>query len=201
MIGLVVATFGSDDWQQRGKNAAVKAARTEEFPAVASTHHSTSLAQARNDGARLLADKGCTHAVFLDADDGLQMGYGVAMGRSVQAEPEAAIHRPATLGYYPDEDRFDEQAKLIPRRDLERANYIVIGACVDLEWFHAVGGFPDYPVLEDWACWRKIVAAGGTVSDCPEAIYIVGVNPNSRNGDSDLHREVYRQIRREVPMR
>jgi hypothetical protein len=61
--------------------------------------------------------------------------------------------------------------------------------------FFAVGGFDAYPILEDWALWLNLVAAGLGIVDVPEAVYRVHVRSGGRNANRALHDQVYAQIR------
>jgi hypothetical protein len=89
---------------------------------------------------------------------------------------------------------------MIPLTDLRRANCIVIGAMCPAHLFFEVGGFGEWPMLEDWALWRAMVARGAAIRDAEHAVYRVHVRPESRNTDQGLHRDVYRQIQKAVPL-
>lgn len=199
LISAVVGTFGDEEWRRAGEWLTNDLTRERQFVSIGHEHGDT-LAAARNEGARKAAFfAGAEWFVFVDADDNLEDGYAAAMIESINEHPDAAIHRPATRGVYAD-GTVDDNAVLIPKRDLAVANYIVIGACVNAAAFRDAGGFGDYDALEDWALWRAVVAAGGTVVDVPDAVYQVGVRPESRNQDTSAHRRAYLQIRREVPL-
>lgn len=154
--------------------------------------HGVTLSEARNFGAQCCRTD---WLIFLDADDALDPGYIEAM----LAVEEGDIRRPATLGVYEDGST-DDESVMIPRKDIAVANYIVIGAMCRREQFLSAGGFPELPILEDWALWRRLIASGSTVVDVPDAVYRVGVNPQGRNQDQRLHSTIYRQIRDTHPM-
>ncbi len=187
-VGIVIGTFGSQEWKYRGDELASKIEREQEV-SVLSVHGDT-LATARNIGAKALK---ADWIVFLDADDDLAPGYVRHMLLSVNST-DWDIVQPATIGLYPD-GTMDTEATLIPKKDLISSNYIVIGAMCSYEKFDKVGGFRELEALEDWDLWRRMYIAGAKIGCCKSAVYIVGVNPSSRNSDSQVHNRVYRQIR------
>lgn len=200
VIGCVIATFGDESWRDRGHQLVFRMMRDGHgFESVVHCHSGT-LAQARNAGAELCITEGCDWLVFLDADDHLDDGYAAAMSASIEQHPTAVIHRPATIGFDEVTGELDDAPVMIPKRNLQVANYIVIGAGVQADAFKAAGGFKEYEALEDWALWRAIVANGGEVADAPDAIYIVTVRARSRNQDQHKHRRAYAQIQKEVPL-
>lgn len=194
-VGIVIGTFGTQEWKLSGEELERKV-RDSQSPMPHADHirvlsvHGDTLAEARNVGAKALATD---WLIFLDADDDLRPGYVSEMLRTVKSET-LDIVQPATIGVYPDGST-DPEANLIPKRDLATGNYIVIGAMCRRSKFDEVGGFRELPVLEDWDLWRRMWKAGAKIGSCETAIYVVGVNPGSRNSDTPLHNRVYRQIR------
>lgn len=193
-VGVVIGTYGDREiWQPRARRAMdsldAQTRRPDDYIWV----DDESLQSARNRGAELMGDN--DWLIFLDADDELDPRYIERM----LDNPVGDICRPATIGVYED-GTTDDAPVMIPWRDLKTANCIVIGAMVRSKLFFEVGGFDDYPMLEDWALWRKCVAAGAKVSDVPTAVYRIHVRSGSRNTDRRLHGEIYRRIQNEVPL-
>lgn len=195
-IGVVVATYGDvEPWSHLAMQAIISAETQTVSPDVVVYMHSDTLAIARNKGARAA---GTDLLIFLDADDLLDPGYVGAMLMAADGRPQHLILRPSTVGMY--EDGTEDQPVMIPRTDLRQRNCAVIGSCVRRTSFEQVGGFPEYPVLEDWALWRSIVKIGGDLIDVPEAIYKVSVRQGSRNSNTQLHNDTYRRILKEIPL-
>lgn len=191
-IGVVVGTFGSEEWARRGQETIERNRVCS--PSTEWIHvHAEDLGTARNKGARWLTlAREVDYLVFLDADDDLDRDFLPAMRKSIYGQ---GIYRPSTLGVYPDGST-DESPVMIPRTHLGTANCIILGSVCPAWLFEAVGGFdPDLPALEDWDLWIKMVLAGAEVHDVPQAIYRVGVNPNSRNQNSPIHGRAYSTIR------
>jgi glycosyltransferase involved in cell wall biosynthesis len=186
-VGVVIGTFGElHDWWDLAHRA-FRSAKAQTNPTVKVIWvHGTSLREARNRGVEIIGTK---YVTLLDADDEISPGYASAM---VQGGGD--IRRPSIVHVHA--NGREDQPQLLPKRDLHLANYIVIGAMVRRDLFLEAGGFDDYPVLEDWALWGKLVLQyGATVEDHPGAIYRIHVRENSRNEDSDLHTTTAQIIR------
>lgn len=187
-VSVVIPTFGNNDLYRRlALRAANSAVDQSMEPLEIIRIHEETLQEARNNGAEQAKGE---WLIFLDADDELDHHYIEAMYKA-----EGDIRRPATLGVVDGVE--DTEAVMIPRKNLLVTNFIVIGAMHRREDFLAAGGFNNYPCLEDWDLWLRMVANGAEVVDVPEAIYRVHVTPDSRNSDVGVHAQVYKKIRRQ----
>jgi len=194
-IGVVVGTYGDRlEWSRIAQRAIRSIHAQTRKPDDWIHVHGGSLADARNKGAEIL---GTDQLIFLDADDELDSRYVEAMMFNAELSSNRwTIWRPSTIGVYPDGST-DESAVMIPASDLKRRNCIVIGAMCPADAFFEVGGFSEDPVLEDWDLWIRCVRSGVAISETPQAIYRVFVNPNGRNQvDPALHGRVYSEILR-----
>ena len=184
-VTVCVCTYGDIQWIDLAKARALPSAyRQTAPPRVIHRHDRSSLALARNGAAR---DATTKYLIFLDADDELDRGYVEAMLRGT-----ADVRRPSTVGIV---DGVQVSAPvMMTGPNLLEANYIVIGAMVDREKMLAVGGFSDYPVLEDWDLWIRLKLARCSFEPIPEAIYRVHIAGHSRNRNEALQREYYKLI-------
>lgn len=194
-ISVVVATYGDiDRWGPMAERAIRSVGRQSRAPADVTRVHGSSLHEARNEGARLANGR---WLCFLDADDELDGGYLEAMERATQEHwhfnmaPEF-IFQPATLGVV--DGKEDDAPVLIPQANLLERNYLVIGTVVRKDPFLRLGGFDDWPILEDWELFIRFFLDGATTVKVPEAVYRVHVNMESRNNQA-LHNRVYNDIR------
>lgn len=187
-VGIVVATYGDWDLDDPRTQRALASAFNQTAEATVVYSHRETLAEARNSGAK---ETGADWLVFLDADDELHEYYVQEMTKI-----DGDIRQPSTLGIV--DGVPDEAPVLIPETDITRSNYIVIGAMCNADLFYKVGGFAEYPMFEDWHLWWSMKKAGATIAKCPNAIYKVHVNPDSRNKNKKLANETYRQIRKDL---
>lgn len=191
-FGVVVGTFGSEEWRERGQQTISQA--RQQVPWAEWMHvHSQDLGSARNSGARYLTlARDVDYLIFLDADDSLSGNYLLEMQDAINGP---GIYRPSTLGVYPDGSE-DDFPVMIPRTHMGAGNCIVVGAACPARLFESVGGFDTkLAALEDWDLWIKMILAGAKVYDVPKAVYRVGVNEDSRNGGY-AHGDSYRVIRK-----
>jgi glycosyltransferase involved in cell wall biosynthesis len=187
-LGIVVATFGSGEWDHLGRETLNSLQSQSRQPAELVHVHSTNLSEARNTGADVL---GTEWVCFLDADDRLDPSFCERLEGDWEGYD---IVQPSTRGVYEDGEK-DETAVLIPARDLRTSNYLIVGSPCRLSKFHEAGGFdPALPVLEDWDLWRRMWAKGAVIGCCPDAVYEVTVRPGSRNTNVELHNHYYNEI-------
>lgn len=197
-IGLAVGTFGSPEWEERGKRAMKAALALNDFDAWCHCHNKN-LQWARNGAAEGCGD--VDYIVFLDGDDMLANGYSAAIR---QALVRKALHpdydywlvQPSTRGVY-DDGSMDDEAVLIPPKDLYTSNFMVIGTACPKPVFDELDGFRDLPVLEDWDLWIRMVTTGRVgITTAADAVYGVGVTESkSRNSHSKDHVTIYKDIK------
>lgn len=194
-IAVILATFGDrlvwDRFAQRAQQSVeAQTDQPNEFHRV----HADELHIARNRGAMAsLAD----WLIFLDADDLLSPGYVAAMRATIETHPQAQIHVP-----YIEKLR---NGQVFHRGRLKQAgpsilevNHLPIGAMVRRDLFLEVGGFDDWPILEDWHFWMKCEASGARWAWCPEAVYRINWRDGSRNKDIPLRVVTLEKIRQSV---
>ena len=185
-VTVVVGTYGDIEiWEPLARRAIESAQQQTVAPHRVIWSHRHTLQEARNSAA---SNAETEWLIFLDADDELAPDY---IEKSLAGSGD--IRRPSTLGIYEDGSE-DAQPVLIQETDLRTSNCIVIGAMNRKSFFDEVGGFRNFPILEDWDLWRRMVASGAVVRDAPEAVYRVHVRPGSRNSDPQTHGNVYQQI-------
>lgn len=174
-VTVVVATYGSDDWHDRG--AATAAAHD-------AVHiHGPDLATARNQGA---AHATSEWLVFLDADDELSDGYLDALSNA-----DGDLRAPQLHLVYPDRVVIPD----LTSRNIERTNPCCIGTGIRRDLLLACGGFPDFPGWEDWALFLRATRRGATITHVPHAIYRALMQPGSRNQTVPDAAALYRSIR------
>lgn len=164
-VTVCIGTFGEESWKRLAEERAIPSAQA---PVI---HvHADELHEARNEAAsRATSEWLC----FLDADDELAPGYFDAMDTGT-----ADLRGPAVQYVHA---RGPQPPKVWPDIGLENGNHLVLGTCIKRERFHAVGGFHDYPLYEDWDLWLRCHLAGATHETIPEAVYIAHFRADSRN--------------------
>lgn len=198
-IGIVVATFGSNDWYQLGKLRAVPSADAQQFrtpegwfiPRVTHVHlPEGTLAQARNQGARSISNY-CDYLIFLDGDDELAPGY-------VKAMVEAATFTPGNLYVpavqYVTRGGAARPPKFWPEQHHHDGNWLIIGTMVPCDAFYEVAeyddvlevqtrgpGFEEYGMYEDWELFARMQDLGYGPQKVPAAVYVAHRTPRSRN--------------------
>jgi len=199
MIGVVVGTFGSKEWSDRGR-ATEQTLKDQTAPcrSVHSHCNMDSLMEARNGGARYLIDTfDVEWLCFLDADDLLDPLYVEKMQEKIKSldNGDFLIQPSSALVV---EGVQVEEAHLIPRQEILSQNWMVIGTLVKASTFTKVGGFADWPIYEDWDLWIRCHRAGAGFATQPEAVYLITRSENSRNSqDRDIQVKYFNEIRKQ----
>lgn len=187
-IGVVISTFGSDEWASRGRKLADYTVTHNSADEVLHVH-SDSLASARNEGAGKI---GTDHIIFLDADDRLQPQYCDILRENLV--DDNLLYQPETLGWYKETDTYDKFSNFIEDRDMNVSNNLVIGTAITAK--HFVGFDEKLDALEDWEFFLRMILNGAKVKQCPGMVYVVGVNQDSRNSPTGMHNRAYQEIRK-----
>lgn len=187
---VVIATFGANSFWLVARDLAWKIIDSQYIPPheVICVHGET-LAEARNYGAEVAETD---WLIFLDADDDLDPLYCYEM-----MQGEGDIRRPSVIGFQQEEYGrvyIDPEPVMGSRYPLIQRNFLIVGCMVNRDIFLHVGGFDEWPVLEDWAMWLKCVCFGdASIEDVPKAIYRINDN-HGRNKHPDIDK-VAKKIR------
>lgn len=183
---IVIATYGYREVWDRIADRAIASANAQTVPVEVIRHHGATLARARNEGAAMArTDWLC----FLDADDELPPDY---IEQSLRGKGDVRV---------PWVVRRIGKTRRGPRRlrpcNLLLRNYIVVGALTRKSLFERIGGFAEWPMLEDWELWIRAMKAGADIRECRGAVYHAHQRPGSRNDQSrELRNSTYLAIRR-----
>ncbi|RTK94025.1 glycosyltransferase family 2 protein [Candidatus Saccharibacteria bacterium] len=189
-VGIVIGTFGSDEWNDRGDQKK-EACRTLLGVDNIIHVHGDNLARARNIGARNI---GTDYIVFLDADDMLCYNYCDILKKNILLG-QNILYQPQTIGWFEKTGAFVGAPEFIPDRNMSVSNNLVIGTAVPTSF--CIEFDPVLPALEDWDFFLRMILNGAKVKQCPGMVYFVGLNENSRNSPtSGNHDTAYQIIRR-----
>lgn len=192
-VAVVVPTFGSDEWRSLGDYTALRVDQLQtQRPEVIRVHGET-LLEARNYAIQCAPSY--DWLVFLDADDDLDPQFVEAVSLY---DGDSDILQTAVRGFHWTPDNEREWIDPVPtlhkqKYPLKSQNYLTIGSPIRAATFLQVGGFDDWPVLEDWALWLKAYNAGARFDELYEAIYYINDN-HSRNLHPEID-DIARQIR------
>jgi glycosyltransferase involved in cell wall biosynthesis len=192
-IAVIVATYGSPEWDVRGDRAAGLLHVSQATDATYRTHLDYgTLAQSRNyAAARALQDDPDAWLCFVDADDELAPGYLAAM-RAAERDPRSLLvpRIQYVRGRRVDEPKYPAMRPGADEHSLEDGNWCVIGTLIHGSLFREVGGFEEWPMYEDWALWARAWKAGAQLVRVPEAVYVAHVNPRGRNHEGGRNAKV-----------
>lgn len=203
-VALLVCTYGTPEWQRRGLDTWQRH-RDCGF-AVSYAHHISegTISESRNMAAEAVSSSNADWLCFLDADDCLHADYLDPMrvtmrhynlARRVDLLTNPLLLAPSVaMGYV---GGHLGEARLPNRQhSMDVMNHCVIGTLVPRELFLEVGGFPEYPIYEDWAMFLACIRAGARIVDVPESVYCASAN-GQRNlaGTPDWRAKVYVEIR------
>lgn len=166
-LTVIIATYGSLDWLALAVKRALPSAKAQTDNVLHVHLQAGTLAEARNQGA-LLAET--DWLVFLDGDDELAPGYLDAMFRVIRQHDDGSrLYAPRVT--YVGAGRRETPPAFPKEVAVEDGNWLLIGTAVPADLFHAVGGFEEWPIYEDWALLARMQKAGAKVVRVPDAIY------------------------------
>jgi len=181
-VTVIVATFGSAEWQRRAEAVAVPSA-VAQLPDELIVEHGRTLADARNDAARRARSE---WLCFLDADDQLEPGYLAALRFGF-----GDLRAPAVRYVTPGEP--EPEPVTFEGRDISTINPCVIGTLIRREMLLTAGGFWQERAWEDWSLFRRCWLLGASIEHHPAAVYraTVGAGRNSTVANrQQLHRDI-----------
>lgn len=193
-VSIIVATFGGEEWQALAASRAIPSAQQFGVPVI--VVHGDTLAEARNEGVARARTEWVVH---LDADDELDAGYLAAMATGtadLRAPAVSFIRRGRETEPFVPRVWNHHHECTAPCIASGQGNYLVVGTAVRARDLVAAGGWREWPVLEDYELWLRMVLAGYTVESIPAAVYRAYWHRDSRNrADSpEFRNDVHRQI-------
>lgn len=185
-VSVLACTYGDRSWATRAEEA-LRSVDEPDVTAYGFHMDKGTLAEVRNHAAKTATTE---WLCFLDADDRLAPGYLHAMAGAV-LEPTWLSLLVPSVQYV--RDGIEGVAE-IPAwdRNLIDINCAVIGTLISRNLFLRLGGFREFPSLEDWDLWLRAIKLGARMHPVPSAIYQVAVG-DGRNSDQSP----YAQIRAE----
>lgn len=188
-----MVAYTGEPWKAWAHQRAIPSAQALGVPVVLG--EGPTVAEARNHGLSRVATE---WVVFLDADDELEAGYGDAMasGTADLRAPQVRYIHPGGNAQKPGFPRVAGHTHDCTGDCLPQGNWLVIGTAVRADMLRSIGGWPDWPVYEDWAAWLRLWRDGATVEAIPSAIYRAHVRARSRNRGTpmDVRNRVHHEI-------
>lgn len=186
-VAVIVPVFGAPLYREFAETRALPSIERQTYrPVQVIQPTGSDVAAARNFGAQFAHTE---WLCFLDADDELDETYLEHMSRGTAdlRGPATTFHKPTGV----------EGPLLVPARDLEDSNYLVIGTLIRKALFDEVGGFRDWPIHEDYDLWLRCARAGASIEQIEGAVYHVHERVRSRNAKSlSYKRGIDRRIQR-----
>lgn len=196
---IVIATCGSPEWAELAWSRAYPSADAQRSPRVAvevviEHHPDLSVSAARNAAA---ANASGDWLCFLDADDELEPWYLEAMSLKFMAGAITAdwspLLVPAVRYVQAGTDGYRDDRATIPNRGLWPAiNECVIGTLIRRDRFDALGGFREWPSIEDYDLFLRAYDAGANLVYVADAVYRAHVSADGgRNRDQSCYDEIW----------
>jgi glycosyltransferase involved in cell wall biosynthesis len=180
-ITVIIATFGSEAWRQKGLEAFEKALHWGADDVIQAHAPDLTLAESRNWAAEGVETE---WICFVDADDDLAPGYIEAMKNA--DGPNNALLAPALC----------LAGEMIPLedRDIQTMNPCAIGTVLRKEDFLRAGGFWEERAWEDWSLFRRCWLLGCPVVHVKGAIYVANSTPTGRNATVENPEQLHKEI-------
>ena len=191
MISVVIGTFGTAEWRNRGRSVAESLKTQTVQPASVHHIHGNTLAEARNRGAQ---DAEGSWLLFLDADDSIHPKFIENMESTIRSlNGGNFLIRPAIKLSDETGDPY-----VLPIKNIFEQNFMIIGTAVRKDVFLAAGMFREMPVLVDWDLWLRCFINGSEYASSPGSVYYITVNEGSRNkAPAHVQTRIAQTLRRE----
>lgn len=154
--------------------------------------------RARHEGYALST---ADNLMFIDADDVLSEQYLQCMVEK-RLETDADIIYGSSLAWGSWHETIKEKNNWVPGPSEITWDYLfggqsfVVSALIRREVYEEVEGFPQLPILEDWAFWVEAFKKGKTFAYSPHSTLKYRQRQKSRNRQSDeLKNEIFQQIK------
>lgn len=177
-VTICIATFGASRWQDLAHDHALPSAAAQGV--AVSMAHGKTLAHARNLAAHAATTE---WLIYLDADDQLAPGYVDAMSRG-----SGDLRAPQLMD--------NGKRVALHRRNIESANPCVIGTAIRKTMLADCGGWPEFPIFEDWALFLRASRRGARVEHIADAWYLATSRTGSRNQSMSSFRAL--RVMREI---
>lgn len=178
-VAVIVASYGDKEfWDSLAERALASVAKQTRQPDELHRIHGESLHGCRNEGAERANSR---WLCFLDCDDELEPGYLEAMMIPGIYPIELRYPKVRNVTENLVDLRFIPEPQILPRRSLDRGNFMVIGTLVEKELFLEAGGFRELRAYEDWDLWIRCWMLGAETRLVPDAIYRAIKRRGSRN--------------------
>lgn len=174
---IVISTFGTAEWEKLAYQRAIPSAQSFGLPVI--YNHGETLHEARNLG---LSQATTSHIVFLDADDELGLGFFEEIDKvEGDVRVPSIVYVTGQKEHPPIMPKARGHNHICDSSCLELDNWIVIGAVARTKLLLEVGGWRDYPILEDFDMWQRCWLAGASITAAPKALYRAHYNQKGRN--------------------
>jgi glycosyltransferase involved in cell wall biosynthesis len=178
-VAVIVASYGDKDfWDSLAERALASVSAQTRPPDELHRIHGEDLHSCRNTGAERATSK---WLCFLDCDDELEPTYLEAMMRPGEYPVEMRYPRVRYVTENLVDIKYIPEPIVLPRRSLDRGNFMVIGTLVERDVFLAAGGFRELRAYEDWDCWIRCWMLGAEPRLVFPAIYRATKRRGSRN--------------------
>lgn len=141
------------------------------------------VARTRHEGALLATSE---TLLFLDADDCLEEYFIESMVKT-KAKSKADIIYPNVLlwsSWHPEvklKNAWYESANKITWKNMMDYNQVVVTSLIPTKMYFELGGFGNFPILEDYDFWLKALKAGFTFAKSPSAVLKYRQREEGRN--------------------
>jgi glycosyltransferase involved in cell wall biosynthesis len=182
-ISVLISGYGDHTyWGPMADRAQRSAEFQTHLPDEIIRTHGNSLHEARNSGAEKAKSE---LLCFLDYDDVLEPDYISSMLVPQIAPLELRYPRVRFVNEInPDPPSLPEPT-ILPRRSLDRGNFMVIGTVLPRDLFLRAGGFRNIHAYEDWDLWIRCWMLGAESRLIRGAIYRATKRTGGRNQIQD----------------
>lgn len=156
------------------------------------------VSRSRNEAVNLAASD---WILFVDGDDAIESYFIEGMINTYKKTDAHIIYPNVVMwrawGQTPGRNTYLEMKDVVTKETMKEANLLTVSSLIQRYDYIDCGGMRDYPILEDYDFWLRMLDYGCNTAKSPQSVLKYRHRQHSRNANAELKNEYYHIIKEE----